>query len=100
MPNTQDSIHGEFDQIPDIDAITAALLFLLSKRGAEPNMPLSIAIIDHLELLENHPACKPGVLKNATRRLRFYWNELRENEKKHASQSLDASDLASSDQLH
>ena len=100
MPHTQDFIHAEFDQTPDIEAITAALLFLLSKRGAEPDLPLSAAIIDHLELLENHPACKPGVLKNATRRLRLYWNELRENEEQHANPSVDTSVLASSDQLH
>jgi hypothetical protein len=100
MPHTQDFIHAEFDQTPDIEAITAALLFLLSKRGAEPDLPLSAAIIDHLELLENHPACKPGVLKNATRRLRLYWSELRKNEEQHANQSVDASVLSSSDQLH
>jgi hypothetical protein len=40
------------------------------------------------------------VLKNATRRLRLYWNELRENEEQHANQSVDTSVLASSDQLH
>jgi hypothetical protein len=100
MPNTQDSIHDKLDQIPDIDTITAALLFLLSKRSAEPNLSLSMAIIDHLKLLENHPACKPGVLQNATRRLRFYWNELRESEKQHANQSPGAADLTPLDQLH
>jgi hypothetical protein len=100
MPHTQNFIHGEFDQTRDIDAITATLLYLLSKRDAGPDLPLSAAIIDHLELLENHPACKPGVLKNATRRLRLYWNELRENEEQQANQSVDASVLASSGQLH
>jgi hypothetical protein len=100
MPNTQDSLLDDVDQIPDMDTITASLLFLLSKPGAESDSSVSKAIVDHLLLLEKHPSCKTGVLNNTARKLRCYWNELRSEKQQQATESLIASDLASTDFLH
>ena len=100
MPNTQDSTLDDVDQIPDMDTITASLLFLLSKPGAESDSSVSKAIVDHLLLLEKHPGYKTGVLNNTARKLRCYWNELRSEKQQQATESLITSDLASTDLLH
>jgi hypothetical protein len=49
MADRKISLLDSLDQIPHIDTVTATLLFLMSRRGAEDDAEVSKAIVNHLE---------------------------------------------------
>ena len=57
-----------------IETIISALLFLMTKYSMERDSCVCKAILQQLELLENHPDSMDPEIMNACKRLRIHWS--------------------------
>ena len=60
----------------DVQTLLATLCYLMSRHAENPSAELANIISDHFSIMQNHPDCQSGILKDLGRRLGFHWHKL------------------------
>ena len=60
----------------DVQTLLATICYLMSRHAETPSSHLANIISDHFSILQNHPDCQSGVLRDLGRRLGVHWHKL------------------------
>ena len=60
----------------DVKTLLATLCYLMSRHAENPSQELANVISDHFSIMQSHPECQSGILKDLGRRLGIYWHRL------------------------
>lgn len=60
----------------DVETLLATLCYLMSRHAEHPTAELANIISDHFSMMQSHPDCQSGILKDLGKRLGFHWHKL------------------------
>ena len=60
----------------DVQTLLATLCYLMSRHAESPSAELANIISDHFSMMQSHPDCQSGILKDLGSRLGFHWHKL------------------------
>ena len=60
----------------DVHTLLATLCYLMSRHAENPSQELASVISDHFSIMQNHPDCQSGILKDLGSRLGLHWRKL------------------------
>jgi hypothetical protein len=81
------SLIDEVDALTSVDTLTATLLYLMSRYKISEEADIHHLIIQHLDLLENHPQANSPSYKNLGSRLKKFWQRQQTSEAVESSQN-------------
>ena len=59
----------------NIDMLMASIMYLFTRQNNAPQAKIARAIVDHLQILADHPDCDSEVIKETARRLSCAWKQ-------------------------
>lgn len=59
----------------ELEKIIATTLYLMTRHSKAPKANLEQSIVEHLQMLTNHPECKSQELKDVCKRLLITWKQ-------------------------
>ncbi len=62
-------------ETPPIEILIASLLFMLTRHNKKPCQRLQNAIVEHFEMILEHPGLHNAGLSNTCQRLKTHWEQ-------------------------